>query len=64
MVNDNGKGIPEEKIDTLLLKSSTGFGLNNVNERIKMFYGEDCGISIESEYGTYTSVVIKITDMG
>lgn len=63
MVNDNGKGIPEEKIDTLLLKSSTGFGLNNVNERIKMFYGEDCGISIESEYGTYTSVVIKITDM-
>ena len=61
VVNDNGNGIPAEKIDTLFLKSSEGFGLNNVNERIKMFYGENCGIHIESEYGVYTSVVVKIT---
>lgn len=61
VINDNGRGIPEEKIDSLLLKSGLGFGLNNVNERIKMFYGEDCGISIESEFGVYTSVIVKIT---
>ena len=60
IINDNGLGIPEEKICTLLLKSSSDFGLNNVNERIKLFYGEDCGISIESKYGVYTSVIIKI----
>ncbi len=61
VINDNGIGIPEDKIDTLLLKAGSGFGLNNVNERIKLFYGEDCGISIESEHGVYTSVIVKIT---
>ena len=61
IINDNGIGIPKEKIGTLLLKSGQGFGLNNANERIKLFYGEDCGISIESEYGLYTSVIVKIT---
>ena len=64
IINDNGTGIPKEKIDTLLLKSGPSFGLNNVDERIKLFYGEDCGISIESEYGVYTSVIVKITCKG
>lgn len=60
VMNDNGGGIPKEKIDTLLLNSGAGFGLKNVNERIKLFYGEDCCITIESEYGVDTSVTIKI----
>ncbi len=60
VINDNGGGIAKDKIDTLLLQSSSGFGLKNVNERIRMFYGEDCGITIESEYGSDTSVTVRI----
>ena len=62
VINDNGNGIPEEEINTLVMKSSNGFGLKNANERIKMFYGEECGISIESKFGVYTSVEIRITE--
>lgn len=60
VINDNGGGIAREKIETLLLQSSAGFGLKNVNDRIRMFYGEDCGITIESEHGVDTSVTVRI----
>lgn len=63
VINDNGAGIPEEQIDTLLLQSGSGFGLKNVNERIKMFYGDDCAISIESNHGEDTSVIVRIKKM-
>ena len=36
------------------------YGLYNVNERIKLFYGEEYGISIESEYDRGTEVVIRL----
>ncbi len=47
-VSDDGPGIQPDKIDTLLTSSSKGYGLKNVNERIKIKYGEEYGLIITS----------------
>ncbi len=35
-------------------------GMNNVNRRLKLLYGESFGIEIESEAGVYTKVALKL----
>ena len=40
-------------------KQSTGFGLANVNKRIKLIYGNDYGLSIQSKKGEGTDIMIK-----
>ncbi len=47
-VSDNGPGIETEPPEQLLSKSSKGYGLKNVNERIKLKYGEEYGLKITS----------------
>jgi two-component system sensor histidine kinase YesM len=37
-----------------------GFGLENVNKRVKLYYGEEFSLSIYSQYQTGTKVTIKI----
>ena len=71
-VEDNGMGIPQAKLDdirkTLVTSSSdtdmTGNGdyyaLRNINNRIKLHYGEQYGMQIESKYGAGTRVTIKV----
>lgn len=38
----------------------SGYGIKNVDERIKLEYGKDCGISIQSIVGNGTCVKIKL----
>ncbi|MBO0995845.1 sensor histidine kinase [Bacillus sp. SD088] len=68
-VIDTGKGIKEETVKQLndsLKKLETtdrkGYGLHNVNERIKLSYDERYGIEVFSEYehGTKIQVVLPI----
>ena len=65
-VIDDGMGMDDETLETLQhrLKSNTAsgrsFGLWNVAQRIKMYYGPAYGISIESEFGEYTAVTVSI----
>jgi len=42
--------------------AESGYGINNVNQRIKLYYGQEYGLSIESEYrhGTRVSLVIPL----
>lgn len=40
--------------------TSTGIGLKNVNERIKLFYGHGYGINVESEINLYTKVIMTL----
>ncbi len=47
-VSDNGPGITPDKAENLLLSGSHGYGLKNVNERIKIKYGEQYGLEITS----------------
>ncbi len=57
-VQDDGVGIPEEKLDCILNQTTTGVGLRNINERLMLHYGH--GLEIDSEAGVGTSVTIKI----
>ena len=62
-VTDNGAGICDDKIEQVLKSngSSSTFsriGIYNVNERIKLNFGEQYGLNIQSVEGLYTSVEI------
>lgn len=67
-VEDNGIGIEKGKVEELNasletaenIGGSDGIGLRNVNYRLKNFYGDAYGISIESEVGEYTRINMKI----
>ncbi len=65
LVNDDGIGIPEDRMDMITrgkLGSSSGssYGIRNINERLKLFYGEKYGLSFKSEYGRGTTVEVRI----
>lgn len=61
-VIDNGVGMSEETVRKILdyKDQSMGYGIRNVNERIKLQFGESFGITIESELGLGTTVQIAI----
>lgn len=59
-VRDNGIGMDEEKVESLLTYSSNGYGLRNVYERIKVLYGDRGDVKISSEPGSGTTVRIII----
>lgn len=59
-VQDNGPGMNEDQIRQLKLNQSSGYGWRNVNDRIKIFFGGEYGIGIESvqDQGTVVSMII------
>lgn len=63
---DNGIGISKDNISNILHSSSnksnhfTSIGINNVNDRIKLLYGDKYGVTITSELNTGTTVKIII----
>lgn len=68
-VLDTGIGIPAEKIKSLFSEnniSETGssFGFKSVDERIKLHFGEAYGLSVRSEYGSWTEVRITLPNVG
>lgn len=64
IVTDNGAGMPEEKLEEVLQsldsKDKSHVGLKNVFHRLKLFYGEEAKIFMNSELGKGTSVEIQI----
>lgn len=62
-VTDNGVGMSEEQCQEILGKEAgdrTGIGIKNVNDRIKIYFGEKYGVSIESELDAGTCVIIRM----
>lgn len=66
-VEDNGVGMEKEEVERLQAEirkpckeTEKGFGLANVNERIRMNFGMEYGMTIESERGIGTKVSIVI----
>jgi two-component system sensor histidine kinase YesM len=45
--------------DEIILKE-TGFGLANVSKRIKLYYGKQYGLSINSQYQEGTQITVAI----
>ena len=63
-VKDNGSGIPSEKLADIRNRIQTGesIGLSNVSKRLKLFYGSQASLVIESLFGKGTEVTIAIPD--
>lgn len=66
-IEDNGVGMPEAKLEELRCNlrdsrelSGQHIGIKNVNQRIKLVFGEEYGISLDSCEGKGTSVHIVI----
>ena len=66
-VEDDGVGIAPEELENLrenikkpCKDTDKGFGLANVNERIRMNFGEQYGMIIESEQGVGTKVSVVV----
>ncbi|NWL87654.1 sensor histidine kinase [Paenibacillus sp. 79R4] len=59
-VEDNGIGMSSEQEQKLLTASSSGYGVKNVNDRIKLYYGTDYGLDIFSNPGQGTKVMITL----
>lgn len=63
---DNGVGIESHKLEALKIvkkassKGLSGIGIKNVNDRIKLIYGNDYGIEIKSELGKGTEIIILL----
>ncbi len=65
IVKDTGIGMKDEKLNEMqhALDSGerVGFGLVTVHERIKLYCGEEYGITIKSQYGEGTEIKVKIS---
>lgn len=65
-IKDSGIGISREKLiqlnEELTSRNSNrlSIGLSNVNERIKLNFGDEYGLHIESVENSFTSVIINI----
>jgi two-component system sensor histidine kinase YesM len=68
VVSDNGIGIPPARLEALrrMLENghreadTEGFGIKNVDERIKIYFGNRYGIRIDSTEGVGTVVRIVV----
>jgi two-component system sensor histidine kinase YesM len=68
-VEDDGIGFTEEKLaqiqtdladDSADIRIESGFGIMNVNQRIRLYYGKQYGLSVRSKYNTGTCVTLVI----
>ena len=65
-IEDNGMGMREEVLENILTDSSkvpkhgSGVGVINVHSRIRLMFGEEYGLFIESEPDEGTKVTIRI----
>lgn len=63
---DNGVGFSQERIEEALCDKSRkkdafcGIGISNVNDRIKMVYGESYGLNIQSLPNIFTTVEVSL----
>lgn len=64
-IYDNGVGMTDKQIQELFTLDNTEnhylnkIGIRNIDQRLKLEYGNDYGISIESVLGEYTLVTLK-----
>ena len=64
-ITDNGIGITDEELEKIASNRgsenlSDQIGLYNINQRIRLLYGKEFGLLIESIPGEYTSVSYKL----
>ncbi len=63
VVEDNGVGMDKNQIDNILhqdVHDKAGIGIKNVRDRIRIYFGEQYGLDIESEPDEGTKVIIRM----
>lgn len=63
MVEDNGNGMSSQRIKEVMSYTGTSIGVANTDRRIKILYGEEFGITIESQLGEGTLMIVTILDI-
>lgn len=65
-VQDNGVGMDPQQAEALLSENAqiqkTSFGLTNIDRRLKLYFGAEYGLSIQSEIGKGTTVIISLPE--
>ena len=59
-IEDNGVGISEEKMPHVYVE---GIGLSNVRERLRVLYGTDFHLDIQSREGQGTRITIEVPEL-
>ena len=66
-VSDNGLGMTAQQTESLLgekthvsSRRGSGIGVKNVNERIRLYFGEAYGLAIQSEPDEGTRILIRL----
>lgn len=59
-VKDDGVGMSENKVKNILLYNNDGIGMKNVNERLKLLYGDKSKLNIKSALNEGTTVYFQI----
>lgn len=67
IVKDDGNGIEPEKLQQLnqdleeaCEEKKDSFGLFSINRRVRLLYGTEYGLRLESDFGKGTSVILRI----
>jgi two-component system sensor histidine kinase YesM len=63
VIEDNGCGMTEEQVSNIMNNlhlNTEGYGLSNVDERLRLFGGEDCGLYITSILHKGTAIKISL----
>ena len=72
LIEDNGVGIHPLALELInerlragiLDEKQKGYGIYNVNERIKLYFGEQYGLQFESKLGQWTRAALLIPAFG
>ncbi len=59
IVSDNGVGMDKETAQNFLTVQSKGYGARNVNDRIRLYYGESYHLEVQSIPDEGTTITIK-----
>jgi hypothetical protein len=69
-VEDNGRGMTEEQLAALngsfrekVTEEHDSYGLKNLHQRLKLFYGDRCGIMVRANEDRGLSIEIRIAKM-
>ncbi|HZG85714.1 sensor histidine kinase [Paenibacillus sp.] len=64
VVEDEGPGMTKQALEQWrageLPTRGSGIGLRNIDERIRLMFGEEYGLTLESEYGAGTRVTVTL----
>lgn len=63
-VEDNGKGIDGDKLKKIMSPEEGSIGINNIDKRVKITYGSEYGVKIQSEpnKGTVATITMPVQE--